>query len=66
VRSRETIGGGGGLDPVEDADAFLSSMEEYADLGVSLVTVSPPIGGDPQAWTERFTSSVLPRLREIG
>jgi F420-dependent oxidoreductase-like protein len=63
---RKTIGGGGGgLDPVDDADAFLSAMEEYAALGASLVTVSPPQGGDPQAWTERFTESVLPRLREI-
>ncbi len=63
---RKTIGGGGGPnDPVENADAFLASMEEYAALGVSLVTVSPPKGGDPLAWTERFTGSVLPRLRDI-
>ena len=63
---RKTIGGGGaGMDPVTDTDRFLSAMEEYAALGVSLVTVSPPIGGDPLAWTEQFTGSVLPRLREI-
>ncbi|MDH2415631.1 LLM class F420-dependent oxidoreductase [Nocardioides sp. CER19] len=63
---RKTIGGGGGpSSPVDDPDAFLSEMERYAALGVSLVTVSPPKGGDPQAWTEQFTGSVLPRLREI-
>ena len=62
---RKTIGGGGGIDPVEDTDAFLSSMAEYAALGVTLVTVNPPVGGDPEAWTERLVSSVLPRLREI-
>jgi F420-dependent oxidoreductase-like protein len=62
---RKTIGGGGALDPVEEPDAFLSSMEEYAALGVTLVTVNPPVGGDPQAWTERFVEGVLPRLREI-
>jgi F420-dependent oxidoreductase-like protein len=63
---RKTIGGGGARqDAVEETDAFLREMEGYAALGVSLVTVSPPKGGDPQAWTERFTESVLPRLREI-
>jgi hypothetical protein len=63
---RKTIGGGGGPhDPIENTDAFLSAMEEYAALGVSLVTVSPPKGGDPLAWTERFTSTVIPRLRDI-
>jgi F420-dependent oxidoreductase-like protein len=62
---RKTIGGGGGTDPVDDPDAFLSEMERYAGLGVTLVTVSPPIGGDPEAWTERFVESVVPRLREI-
>jgi F420-dependent oxidoreductase-like protein len=61
----KTIGGGGGLDPVADPDAFLSSMEEYAALGVSLVTVNPPKDDDPVAWTERFVGSVLPRLQQI-
>ena len=62
---RKTIGGGGALDPVTQPDEFLAAMEDYARLGVSLVTVSSPVGGDPEAWTERFTTSVLPRLKEI-
>jgi len=62
---RKTIGGGGALDPVADPDAFLSAMEDYAALGVTLVTVNPPKDGDPAAWTERFVGSVLPRLRDI-
>jgi F420-dependent oxidoreductase-like protein len=62
---RKTIGGGGALDPVEQTDDFLSSMEQYAGLGVTQVTVNPPKGDDPAAWTERFVETVLPRLREI-
>ena len=33
-----------------DTDAFLSSMEEYAALGISLVTLVPPTD-DPVGWT---------------
>jgi hypothetical protein len=62
---RKTVGGGGSFDPVEQPDEFLTSMEEYAKLGVSLVTVSPPKDGDPLAWTESFVTNVLPRLKQI-
>src|SRR4051812_46014584 len=62
---RKTIGGGGGGGPPRDTHALLSEMEKYAALGVTLVTASPPVGGDPEAWTERFVGSVVPRLREI-
>ncbi|MFT4289315.1 LLM class F420-dependent oxidoreductase [Nocardioides sp.] len=61
---KKTIGGGGGPDPLADPDAFLRSMEDYAGLGVSLVTVAP-YGQDPVAWTTEFTETVLPRLQEI-
>ena len=37
-------------DPVADPDGFLRSMEEYAALGISLVTLMPH-GDDPVAWT---------------
>ena len=51
-------------DPTEDVDAFLAAMEEYADLGVSLVTTMPR-GDDPEAFTTALVERVLPRLREI-
>ncbi|UDY25237.1 LLM class F420-dependent oxidoreductase [Nocardioides sp. Kera G14] len=61
----KTIGGGGGLDPVESPDEWLAEMEEYAKLGVTLVTTSPQKNGDPAAWAETFTTNVLPRLKQI-
>ena len=51
-------------DPVADTDGFLSSMEEYAALGISLVTLMPPTG-DPVGWTTAVCEDVLPRLAEV-
>ena len=54
----------GGLSPVTDVDAFLSTMEQYAAMGVSQVWVSP-IGPDPAAWVADFTAAVVERLDSI-
>ena len=54
----------GDLDPLEDVDGFLTLMEEYAAMGVSLVSLMPK-GDDPVAWTTQVCDSVVPRLREI-
>jgi F420-dependent oxidoreductase-like protein len=51
-------------DPVADTDGFLSSMEEYAALGISLITLTPP-GDDPVGWTTTVCEDVLPRLSGI-
>jgi F420-dependent oxidoreductase-like protein len=51
-------------DPVADTDGFLTSMEEYAALGISVVTLMPPTG-DPVGWTTSVCEDVLPRLAEI-
>jgi F420-dependent oxidoreductase-like protein len=51
-------------DPLADADGFLRLMEEYAALGVSLVTLMPA-GDDPVAWTTQLCTSVLPRLADL-
>ena len=51
-------------DPVADPDGFLRSMEEYAALGISLVTLVPQ-GDDPVAWTTELCESVLPRLKAL-
>lgn len=51
-------------DPVADTDAFLTSTEEYAALGISLVTLMPPTD-DPVGWTTSVCEDVLPRLATI-
>ena len=51
-------------DPVADRDGFLSSMEQYAAAGISLVTLVPH-GDDPVAWTTRVCEDVLPRLKGL-
>jgi hypothetical protein len=51
-------------DPLADTDAFLRSMGEYAALGISLITLTPPTD-DPVGWTTRVCEDVLPRLAAI-
>lgn len=51
-------------DPLDDRDAFVTEMSAYADLGISLVVLSPQ-GDDPVAWTERVCEEVLPRLADL-
>jgi F420-dependent oxidoreductase-like protein len=51
--------------PLDDADAFLSSMEGYAKLGIELVEVMP-IGPDPLGWVQQVTENVVPRLRQLS
>ena len=52
-------------DPVGDTDAFLTSMEQYAALGVSLITLTPPATEDQVSWTTTVCEDVLPRLAAI-
>ena len=49
---------------VADPDTFLSLMERYAALGITLVTTVPG-GADPMAWTTHMVERVLPRLKEL-
>jgi F420-dependent oxidoreductase-like protein len=51
-------------DPTQDPDAFVASMEPYAALGISMITVSPS-GDDPVAWTTQMCEVVVPRLAEL-
>lgn len=51
-------------DPLADPDAFVSSMADYADLGISLITLMPPTD-DPVGWTTRVCEDVRPRLAEL-
>jgi F420-dependent oxidoreductase-like protein len=54
----------GFADPLSDVDAFLSSMEEYAALGIDLVEVMPLVP-DPVRWVEQVAEQVVPRLGQI-
>jgi F420-dependent oxidoreductase-like protein len=54
----------GQLDPAADPDAFLSAMEQYAALGIDLVTIYP-LTEDPVAWTTTVVRDVVPRLAQI-
>ncbi|MCD4526848.1 LLM class F420-dependent oxidoreductase [Nocardioides sp. cx-173] len=51
-------------DPVGETDDFLASMQQYAALGISLVT-TVPAADDPVAWTSEVCERVLPRLAEL-
>ena len=51
--------------PLDDVDAWLATMQEYADLGISQVWVGPD-AADPVGWTEQMCEKVLLRLAEIG
>jgi F420-dependent oxidoreductase-like protein len=55
----------GMVDPLTDVDAFLTSMEAYAALGIDLVEVMPLVE-DPAAWVSELGDKVIPRLAEIG
>ncbi|MCL2541169.1 MAG: LLM class F420-dependent oxidoreductase [Nocardioidaceae bacterium] len=52
-------------DPTADVDAFVASMEQYAALGISLVTMMPPTD-DPAAWATGMAEQVRPRLEQIS
>ena len=63
----KTLGGGGGVDPVRDTDAFLRELEAYAELGITLYTVTiAPGNDDPVGYTTELVERVLPRVKEIG
>jgi F420-dependent oxidoreductase-like protein len=51
-------------DPLEDTDGFLKTMQEYAALGISLITMMPPTD-DPAGWAASVCEDVLPRLAEL-
>jgi F420-dependent oxidoreductase-like protein len=52
-------------DPTADPDGFLTRMQEYAELGIQLVTMMPPTD-DPVAWASGMAERVVSRLKEIG
>ena len=55
------VNGVDGPDPATDPEGFVRDMEEYAALGISLVTLMPPTE-DPVGWTERVCDHAVPHL----
>jgi len=51
--------------PLDDVAGWLTSMQGYADLGISQIWVGPD-AADPVGWTEQMAEQVVPRLAEIG
>ncbi len=52
-------------DPLDDVDAFVSTMERYAALGIELVELMPP-GPDPAGWVAHLGEEVVPKLADLG
>ncbi len=50
---------------LEDPDAFLTEMEGFARLGVTVVELTPPPYEDPVPWTTRAVTDVVPRLADV-
>jgi F420-dependent oxidoreductase-like protein len=64
---RKTVGGILALDPFEDIDAYLKTVERFAALGVELINVGPlPGNPDPVGFIRRYGDEVAPRLAEIA
>ncbi len=55
----------GRVDPLDDVDGWLATVEGLAALGVDQVWTSPD-PTDPVGWTGRMAEQVVPRLSEIG
>jgi F420-dependent oxidoreductase-like protein len=53
------------VDPAGDVSEFLTAMEQYAALGVSLVEVAPGMP-DPARWVTLLGQKVVRPLAEIG
>jgi F420-dependent oxidoreductase-like protein len=53
------------VDPEGDVTEFLTSMEEYAALGVTLVEVAPTMP-DPAGFARALGRNVIPSLSQIG
>lgn len=55
------------VDPFEDTDEYLRTVERYAKLGVELINVGPlPGNPDPVGYIRRFGDELVPRLAEIA
>jgi F420-dependent oxidoreductase-like protein len=64
---RRTCGGLATLDPFEDIDEYLKTVQRVADLGIDMINVGPlPGNPDPVGYIRRLGDELVPRLTEIG
>jgi F420-dependent oxidoreductase-like protein len=64
---RKTAGGLLPIDPFEDTEAYLKTVERYAGLGIEMINVGPlPGNPDPVGFIRRYADQLMPRLAEIG
>src|SRR5271156_2059201 len=64
---RKTLMVGPQLDPFSDPDAFLKTVESYAEAGVELINVAAlPGNPDPVGFVARLGDEVIPKLASIG
>jgi F420-dependent oxidoreductase-like protein len=64
---RKTCGGLAMLDPFEDVDAYLKTVQRFADVGIDMINVGPlPGNPDPVGYIRRVGDELIPRLSEIG
>jgi F420-dependent oxidoreductase-like protein len=64
---RKTVGGLLPVDPFEDTDGYLKTVERYAELGIAMINVGPlPGNPDPVGFIRRFCDELIPRLSQIG
>jgi F420-dependent oxidoreductase-like protein len=64
---RKTCGGLATLDPFQDIDEYLKTVQRFADLGIEMINVGPlPGNPDPVGHIRRLCDELVPRLTEIG
>ncbi|OMC53451.1 LLM class F420-dependent oxidoreductase [Mycobacterium sp. IS-2888] len=64
---RKTAGGLATMDPFDDTDAYLKTVERYAAQGIEMINVGPlPGNPDPVGFIRRYADQVMPKLAGIG
>ncbi|MEB3984087.1 LLM class F420-dependent oxidoreductase [Mycobacterium sp. 663a-19] len=63
---RKTAGGLLPLDPFEDTDDYLKTVERFGALGIEMINIGPlPGNPDPVGFIRRYADELIPRLAEI-
>jgi len=63
----KTCGGLAVVDPFEDTDEYLKTVQRYAELGIEMINVGPlPGNPDPVGFIRRFGDQLAPRIAQIG
>ncbi|OMC53775.1 LLM class F420-dependent oxidoreductase [Mycobacterium sp. IS-836] len=64
---RKTAGGLATMDPFDDTDAHLKTVERFSAQGIEMINVGPlPGNPDPVGFIRRYVDQVMPKLAGIG